>query len=78
MKPAAASRPRTKPDPARLAVTDQWVLFARPRSQHVVLRDIDRLRLWKTRSIFHFPVWLLPKNSSAACLAPSSKLDAEL
>jgi very-short-patch-repair endonuclease len=34
----------TKPDPARLMVTDQWVLFARPRSQHVVLQDIDRLR----------------------------------
>jgi very-short-patch-repair endonuclease/transcription elongation GreA/GreB family factor len=28
----------------RLTVTDQWVLFARPRSQHVVLQDIDRLR----------------------------------
>ncbi|HVX91769.1 MAG TPA: AAA domain-containing protein [Xanthobacteraceae bacterium] len=31
-------------DPARLTVTDRWVLFARPRSQHVVLQDIDRLR----------------------------------
>jgi hypothetical protein len=31
-------------DPKRLTVTDQWVLFARPRSQHVVLQDIDRLR----------------------------------
>ena len=29
---------------ARLTVTDKWVLFARPRSQHVVLQDIDRLR----------------------------------
>ena len=28
----------------RLTVTDKWVLFARPRSQHVVLQDIDRLR----------------------------------
>jgi hypothetical protein len=31
-------------DVSRLTVTDQWVLFARPRSQHVVLQDIDRLR----------------------------------
>lgn len=31
-------------DAARLTVTDQWVLFARPRSQHVVLQDIERLR----------------------------------
>jgi len=28
----------------RLTITDQWVLFARPRSQHVVLQDIERLR----------------------------------
>jgi hypothetical protein len=27
-----------------LQVTNKWVLFARPRSQHVVLQDIDRLR----------------------------------
>jgi Rad3-related DNA helicase len=27
-----------------LTITDQWVLYARPRSQHVVLQDIDRLR----------------------------------
>ncbi len=27
-----------------LTVTDRWVLFARPRSQHIVLQDIDRLR----------------------------------
>ena len=32
------------PHPSRLMVTDKWVLFARPRSQHVVLQDIDRLR----------------------------------
>jgi hypothetical protein len=32
------------PHPSRLIVTDKWVLFARPRSQHVVLQDIDRLR----------------------------------
>jgi very-short-patch-repair endonuclease len=31
-------------EPKRLTVTDQWVLFARPRSQHVVLQDIARLR----------------------------------
>ncbi len=29
---------------SRLTVTDKWALFARPRSQHVVLQDIDRLR----------------------------------
>jgi very-short-patch-repair endonuclease len=29
---------------SRLTVTDRWVLFGRPRSQHVVLQDIDRLR----------------------------------
>jgi very-short-patch-repair endonuclease len=29
---------------ARLTVSDRWVLFARPRSQHVILQDIDRLR----------------------------------
>jgi very-short-patch-repair endonuclease len=28
----------------QLAVTDKWVVFARPRSQHVVLQDINRLR----------------------------------
>lgn len=33
-----------KVNSSRLAITDQWVLFARPRSQHVVLQDIDRLR----------------------------------
>jgi len=32
------------PESLRLTVTDKWVLFARPRSQHVVLQDIDRLR----------------------------------
>ena len=31
-------------NPARLTVSDRWVLFARPRSQHVILQDIDRLR----------------------------------
>jgi tetratricopeptide (TPR) repeat protein/very-short-patch-repair endonuclease len=29
---------------ARLSVSDKWVLFARPRSQHVILQDIDRMR----------------------------------
>ena len=33
-----------------LTVTDGWVLFARPRSQHVVLQDIDRLRRSTERS----------------------------
>jgi hypothetical protein len=37
------STPATLESP-RLTVTDKWVLFARPRSQHVVLQDIDRLR----------------------------------
>lgn len=32
------------PQQQRLTVTDRWALFARPRSQHVVLQDIDRLR----------------------------------
>jgi very-short-patch-repair endonuclease/transcription elongation GreA/GreB family factor len=31
-------------DGAHLTVTDQWVVFARPRSQRVVLQDIDRMR----------------------------------
>ena len=31
-------------NPGRLTVSDRSVLFARPRSQHVVLQDIDRLR----------------------------------
>jgi len=34
----------SKRDSKRLTVTDLWVLFARPRSQHVLLQDIDRLR----------------------------------
>ena len=34
----------TSSDGARLVVSDKWVLFARPRSQHIVLQDIDRLR----------------------------------
>jgi AAA domain-containing protein len=33
-----------KRNPEQLTFTDNWVLFARPRSQHVVLQDIDRLR----------------------------------
>lgn len=35
---------------AHLTVTDGWVLFARPRSQHVVLQDINRLRRSTERS----------------------------
>jgi very-short-patch-repair endonuclease len=31
-------------DGAHLTVTDQWVVFARPRSQRAVLQDIDRMR----------------------------------
>ncbi|MGJ4933146.1 AAA domain-containing protein [Bradyrhizobium sp. HKCCYLRH3083] len=29
---------------AKLIITDKWVLFARPRSQHIILQDIDRMR----------------------------------
>jgi hypothetical protein len=29
---------------SRLTITDRWVLYARPRSQHAVLQDIHRLR----------------------------------
>src|SRR5262249_24279841 len=32
------------PDLTQLTVTGEWVLFARPRSRHVVLQDIERLR----------------------------------
>jgi very-short-patch-repair endonuclease len=42
--PHTATEAPEKPQPSRLTVTDNWVLFARPRSQHVVLQDIDRLR----------------------------------
>jgi flagellar biosynthesis chaperone FliJ len=31
-------------DSLKLTVTDKWVLFGRPRSQHVILQDIARLR----------------------------------
>jgi superfamily I DNA and/or RNA helicase/very-short-patch-repair endonuclease len=41
VSPASSSAPAQS---SRLKVTDQWVLFARPRSQHVILQDIDRLR----------------------------------
>jgi hypothetical protein len=41
---ATGSAASTTGDSPRLTVTDKWVLFARPRSQHVVLQDIDRLR----------------------------------
>ncbi len=36
--------PNSETATERLTVTDKWVFFARPRSQHVVLQDIDRLR----------------------------------
>jgi very-short-patch-repair endonuclease len=36
--------PSEEPQSSRLTVTDKWVLFARPRSQHIILQDIDRLR----------------------------------
>jgi hypothetical protein len=42
--PDAAGTASPTPESLRLTVTDKWVLFARPRSQHVVLHDIDRLR----------------------------------
>jgi hypothetical protein len=51
LDPEGIYSPETNPSPSasvlptsRLTVTDRWVLFARPRSQHVVLQDIDRLR----------------------------------
>jgi AAA domain len=31
-------------DSSTLTITDNWIVFARPRSQHVVLQDINRLR----------------------------------
>ena len=43
-RPDTATAASETPKPSRLTVTDKWVLFARPRSQHVVLQDIDRLR----------------------------------
>ena len=42
-KYASSLEPATEPNPEHLTITDGWVLFARPRSQHVV-QDIDRLR----------------------------------
>lgn len=41
---ATATASPEMPQASRLTVTDKWVLFARPRSQHVVFQDIDRLR----------------------------------
>ncbi|WP_426422210.1 AAA domain-containing protein [Bradyrhizobium genosp. A] len=40
VKPPSA----TASSPSRLVVSDKWVIFARPRSQHVILHDIDRIR----------------------------------
>lgn len=42
--PITATAASETPRASRLTVTDKWVLFARPRSQHVVLQDIDQLR----------------------------------
>ena len=46
LQPDGAYRPGETPEPAgaTLAIDDQWVLFARPRSGHVLLADIDRLK----------------------------------
>ena len=55
---ATPSTPATSESP-RLAVTDKWVLFARPRSQHVVLQDIDRLR--RSTEDEEVPIEGLPK-----------------
>ena len=57
------------PKPTRLTVTDRWVLFARPRSQHVVLQDIDRLRSStkdEERSIEGLPKRLVTEPSQEA------------
>ncbi len=43
-EPGAAGRDKIVGSDERLLITDRWVLFARPRSQHVVLQDIERLR----------------------------------
>ena len=54
---------------SRLTVTDRWVLFARPRSQHVVLQDIDRLRRAtedEERSINGLPQRLVTEPSGEA------------
>jgi very-short-patch-repair endonuclease len=62
----AASEP---PSASRLMVTDKWVLFARPRSQHVVLQDIDRLRRFagdEERSMNGLPQRLVTEPSREA------------
>src|SRR5207302_7315520 len=41
--PDGAAGDAREKDPSQLIVTDRWVLFARPRSQHVILQDISRL-----------------------------------
>lgn len=40
----SATGEKVEVDAKQLTITDQWVLFARPRSQHVALQDIERLR----------------------------------
>lgn len=41
---AVTLKPKGETRKTDLAVSDAWVLFARPRTQHVVLQDIERLR----------------------------------
>jgi very-short-patch-repair endonuclease len=41
---AAEGRDKIALPNERLLITDKWVLFARPRSQHIILQDIERLR----------------------------------
>src|SRR5262249_54813960 len=63
---ATAAAPSDTPQTPRLTVTDKWVLFARPRSQHFVLQDIDRLRRStgdEERSIGGLPVSLVTEPS---------------
>jgi hypothetical protein len=42
-KQATPTEPASNPN-SPLTITDEWVLYARPRSQHAILQDIDRLR----------------------------------
>ena len=67
--PDTATAASETPKPSRLTVTDKWVLFARPRSQHVVLQDIDRLRRStadEERSIEGLPKRLVTEPSAGA------------
>jgi very-short-patch-repair endonuclease len=67
--PDTATAASDPPPAPRLTVTDKWVLFARPRSQHVVLQDIDRLRRSmgdEERSMSGLPVRLVTEPSREA------------